>query len=118
MDLSDIDLSEWWAVLTNGEWFVGRRHVDAQADGSRKKKLTSVQKMSIQLTVEPTPKGPRPNLLALTYPWFGVDTLEIPEGALWIAVQAIHGPPWMQLIGSTEKLKLEVRAQRSGLHLA
>jgi hypothetical protein len=114
MDLSDIDLSEWWAVLTNGEWFVGQ-HGQASND---KRKLTHIQKMSIQLTVEPTPKGPRPNLLALTYPWFGVDTLEIPEGALWIAVQAIHGPPWMQLIGSTEKLKLEVRANRSGLHLA
>jgi hypothetical protein len=109
--MDEIRLSEWWAVLTNGEWFVGRRPTGTA------RKLESLQKLVFQFGMMETPKGLRPHVVALTYPWF-TETLEIPEGALWTAVQALHGPPWANLIGSTEKLKLEERAKRSGLHLA
>jgi len=106
-----IDLNEWWTVLTNGEWWAGTR------DG---RKLDRLQKLSFQFGMIETPGGIRPKMVALTYPWFGIPFMIIPEGALWIAVSAYQSPEvdWAAVIGSTEKLKLEQRAQRSGLHLA
>lgn len=112
--MDKIDLNEWWTVLTNGEWWVGTR----AADNARK--LEHLQKLSFQFGMIETPQGIRPKMIALTFPWFGHETLIIPEGALWDAVSAYRGPEvdWAAVLGSTEKLKLEQRAQRSGLHLA
>jgi hypothetical protein len=64
------------------------------------------------------PKGPRPIISVLTYPWL-TDTIEVPPGALWIAVTSFHNhAQWKVVIQSTENLKLEERAKRAGLHLA
>lgn len=113
-----MDLSEWWACCSNGEWFCGKR---GGASNTRSK-LTSLQKLVFQFGILETPRGPRPHVVVLTYPWL-TDSLDIPEGALWIAVQAMsHSPdgdpvPWETIIGSTEKLKVERNAKKAGLHL-
>jgi len=107
--MQDFDVSEWWCVFTNGLQFVGRRNPGERCA------LVNVQGLTIQMTVEPGPGGlPRPHLLALTYPWFGIETLRIPDGALWIACEAMTGVPWERILLSTEKLKI---AKRSGLLL-
>lgn len=113
--MDKIDLNEWWTVLTNGEWWAGTR-----AGGAEQRKLEHLQKLSFQFGMIETPGGIRPKVIALTYPWMGMDTMVIPEGALWNAISAYRTPEidWAAVIGSTEKLKLEQRAQRSGLHLA
>ena len=115
-----IDLNEWWTVLTNGEWWCGRRGTPNISSPTENRKLENLQKLSFQFGMIETPGGIRPKMVALTYPWMGMDTMIIPEGALWNAVSAYHSPEidWAAVIGSTEKLKLEQRAQRSGLHLA
>jgi hypothetical protein len=119
-----IDLSEWWTVLTNGEWWAGKRGNTSKADDSGRvtdgRKLECLQKLSFQFGMIETPGGIRPKMVALTYPWLGMETMIIPDGALWTAVSAYRSPEidWAAVIGSTEKLKLEQRAQRSGLHLA
>jgi hypothetical protein len=112
---NEIDLSAWTTVCTNGEWFCGRR-------SPTNRKLESLQKLVFQFGILETPKGPRPHVVVLTYPWL-TDSIEIPEGALWVAVQAMpYSPdgepvPWGQIIGTTEQLKLERNAKRAGLHL-
>jgi hypothetical protein len=110
--MDKINLNEWWTVLTNGEWWAGTRGPD--------RKLENLQKLSFQFGMIETPGGIRPKIVALTYPWMGMDNMVIPEGALWNAISAYRTPEidWASVIGSTEKLKLEQRAQRSGLHLA
>ena len=116
--MEELDLNEWFTVLTNGEWWCGRRKV-AQTNGSSEgRKLESLQKLVFQFGMLETPQGIRPHVVALTYPWFGMETMVIPEGALWNTVLSYKDVPWAQILGSTEKLKLEQRAQRSGLHLA
>jgi len=85
-----INVSEWWAVLTNGEWFCGKRPGD-------KRLLTHLLKLQLPFTPE----------------------LNIPEGAIWLNVTAIHQPEqWDLLIENANKLKIEARAQRAGIHLA
>ena len=113
MSLTGIDLSEWWVVLTNGEWFCGKR-----AEAPRARTLISLQKVSLPMGIEETPKGARPVISVLTYPWL-VESLEVPEGSVWIAVTAMNNHErWAPIIASTEALKLEKRANRAGLHLA
>lgn len=127
--MSDIDLSEWWACCAGGDWFCGKRAsgaaVSVAAPDGRKlpsRKLESLQKLVFQFGILETPRGPRPHVVVLTYPWL-TDSLDIPEGALWIAVQAMtHSPdgepiPWGQIIGTTEQLKVERNAKKAGLHL-
>jgi hypothetical protein len=111
--MDKINLNEWWAVLTNGEWWAGKRSESGR-------RLESLQKLSFQFGMIETPGGIRPKMVALTYPWLGKEFLDIPEGALWEAISEYSSPEidWAAVIGSTEKLKLEQRAQRSGLHLA
>jgi hypothetical protein len=106
-----IDLTCWWAVLTNGEWFVGMRE-------SEEKTLKNLQKLTIQFGIIPNEKGQgRPHTAVLTYPWFR-DALDIPEGALWMRIHEFNNPKdWAGTIELTEKLKLEQRAARAGLHL-
>jgi hypothetical protein len=104
-----IDVSEWWAVLTNGEWFVGRRDGDT---------LTHLQKALIQSGIEQTERGARPATQFITMPWL-VESLVIPKGALWIAIDALENRVGAaKMIASSEKLKLEARAQKVGIHLA
>jgi hypothetical protein len=113
MDASEIDLNEWWAVCTNGEWFCGKHPVlDSRV-------LESLQKISMPFSVQPTKSGGvAPRTDVLVYPWF-TDRLAVPEGALWISLQALkHAAPWEKLIAASEHLKMQQRAQRSGLHLA
>lgn len=98
--MSNTDPSEWWTVLTNGEWFIGKRIG---------RTLRSLHKL-----IMPTPEKPQ----CLIFPWLGVDSLEIPEGALWIACQAIPNIPWAKLLRGSEDLKLRLRAKSAGLHLA
>jgi hypothetical protein len=108
-----VDLGEWWIVLTNGEWFCGKR-----ASSPRANTLLSLQKLVLPMSFQETPKGARPVLGVLTYPWF-VDSLEVPEGSVWIAVNATSDyERWAPIIANTEALKLEKRASRTGLHLA
>jgi hypothetical protein len=110
--MNDFDLNEWWAVLTNGEWFLGKRPAS--------RSLKSLHKLNLPFSVQPTAGGGvAPRTDVLVYPWLGLDSLEIPEGALWISVTAFHcDAPWETLIASSEALKLKQRAKRSGLHLA
>ncbi len=107
-----INVSEWWAVLTNGEWFCGKRPGD-------KRLLTHLLKLQLPFTPEPNEKGLlRPKTSVMLYPWI-VDELNIPEGAIWLSVAAIHQPEqWCLLIENANKLKIEARAQRAGIHLA
>jgi len=108
------DLSEWWVVVTNGERFVGKRR---QKDNGRYR-LESIQKVEWPFGIVPDERGnSRPHVGVLTYPWF-IDSLEIPDGALWISIEAMHNSDaWRSCIESTERVVLEQRVQRSGLHL-
>lgn len=116
-EIGSIDLKEWWLVLSNGEWFCGKKH------SQEPRKLVSLQKASLNMIVEEDGKGQsRPRMLFLTYPWL-FDTLVIPEGGIWSALSEVNPESipvqvLKNVVGSTEKLKLERRAQRSGLHLA
>jgi hypothetical protein len=113
----EIDLTEWWAVSTGGEcWWAGKNANRARGGDSRQ--LENLQKLVFQHGMIETPQGLRPHIVTLTFPWFGIETLAIPEGCLWTSCSAYKGVPWAEILGSTEKLKLEQRAQRSGLHLA
>jgi hypothetical protein len=105
-----IDLNEWSACLTNGEWFCGKRNGDT---------LASLQKLTLPMGLEANEKGQqRPTISVLTYPWI-TDSIEVPKGALWIACTAFENhAAWAAVITSTERLKLEKRAKRVGLHLA
>jgi hypothetical protein len=107
----DIDLSEWWAVLAQGEWFVGTRERDHV--------LASLHKLHMPFSIQPTKGGgAAPRTDVLVYPWF-VDSLVMPEGALWISLDAMpEAAPWAKIIGASEGLKLQQRAKRVGLHLA
>jgi len=108
-----IDLSEWWAVLTNGEWFVGVRQETPGA-----KRLARVQKLQLPISVVENEQGlSRPVVLAMTLPWLNVETLIIPDGALWVAVQSMQGPPWEKIISSTEELKRRTRLLNAGFVL-
>lgn len=111
MNERDIDLNEWWVVLSNGEWWCGKK------DG---KKLVSLNKVNMPFSVQPTQNGGvAPRTDVLVYPWF-TDSLVIPEGAIWSSIPALIycDAPWAKLISASENLKLAVRAKRSGLHLA
>jgi len=102
-------------VLTNGEWWCGTRKSVAD------RALEHLQKLSFQFAMIETPQGIRPKMIALTFPWMGKETMIVPEGAVWDRISEYRSTPeidWASVIGSTEKLKLEHRAQRSGLHLA
>jgi hypothetical protein len=105
-----IDLNDWWMVLWGGEWFVGRR-----ADH----KLSSLQKLQMPFSLIEGPGGlPRPHLAFMTYPWV-LETLVMPADALWISLTGVKNPDQTRMaIYTTEKLKLEERANRSGIHLA
>jgi hypothetical protein len=107
--MQEIKLSEWCVVCTNGEWFCGKR------DPEKARRLVSLQKVLFQFGVEPSSKGPRPKTIVLTYPYHGIEQLDIPEGALWLAATQYQDVPWEELIYTTEKLKVEQRAQRAGL---
>jgi hypothetical protein len=108
--MSEFDLSEWWAVLVQGEWFCGKRAGN---------KLSSLNKINMPFSVQPVGGGIAPRTDVLVYPWF-LDSLVIPEGAaLWISLDAMpNAAPWAKIIMASESLKLEQRAQRSGIHLA
>jgi hypothetical protein len=108
--MSNFDLSEWWAVLVQGEWFCGKREPGG--------KLTSLNKLNMPFSVQPVGGGVAPRTDVLVYPWL-LDSLVIPEGALWISLDAMSSAaPWAKIIMASESLKLEQRAQRSGIHLA
>src|SRR5271154_187199 len=111
MSKREIDPSEWWATLVQGEWFLGKRELGNT--------LASLHKLNLPFSVQPTPGGGvAPRTDVLVYPWF-VDSLVIPEGALWISLDAMpDAAPWVKLITASEGLKLQQRAKRSGLHLA
>jgi hypothetical protein len=105
-----INLNDWWIALWGGEWFCGQRH---------KSKLTNLQKLQMPFSLVEGPGGaPRPHVAFVTCPWL-LETLVLPEDALWISCTALKNPDQTRMsIWSTEKLKLEERAARSGLSLA
>ena len=100
MNSDDIDLSEWWAVLVQGEWFCGTR--------GQGHALESLHKLHMPFSIQPTKGGGvAPRTDVLVYPWF-VDSLVMPEGALWISLDAMpEAAPWVKLISASEALKLQ-----------
>ena len=114
-EAAGFDVSGWWLVHTNGKDFVGKCH-DRLTGGRR---LTCLQGAIIQTTIVPGPGGmPRPKTDVLTIPWF-TDTLDVPDGACWVSLEACDNrAAWGHIIAMTEKLKLEVRASKSHIHLA
>jgi hypothetical protein len=109
-----IDITRWWAVLTNGEWFVGTR----PDGGEESLHLRDLQKAAIQFGVTQNEKGlPRLHIAVMTYPWLRSD-LHVPAGALWLRVSEFsNAKDWPKIIETTEQLKLEQRAKGIGLHL-
>jgi hypothetical protein len=110
-----VDLQDWWIVLWGGEWFCGKRSGYTTPLG----RLDNLQKLQMPFSLVEGPGGaPRPHVAFVTCPWL-LDTLVLPEDALWISCSALKNPDQVRLsIWSTEKLKLEERAARSGLSLA
>jgi hypothetical protein len=107
--MNAIDTSEWWLVLTNGEWFAGRKKEDV---------LLNLQKVQITLGVKPVEGQARPFVQFLTAPWL-IDSLSVPKGAVWIAVDALDNRvAAANMLAATEKLKIENRARKAGIHLA
>jgi len=111
-----VDLQEWWMVLWGGEWFVGKR---SQGPEGPTRKLTSLQKLQMPFTIVEGPGGlPRPHMGFVTYPWV-LDVLVMPDDALWVNLSAVKNPDQTRMaIFTTEKLKLEERANNLGLHVA
>jgi hypothetical protein len=73
----------------------------------------------MQFGMVPNAQGhPRPKIAVMTYPWF-VEELTVPEGALWLSISAFSdSKEWIPVIETTERLKIAVRAERSGVLVA
>jgi hypothetical protein len=96
-----IMLADWWAVCASGAWFVGKR---AEENG---RMLVSLNKLEMQFSVQLSSGAIdiAPKTSVFVYPWFGVESLEIPEGALWIPLASMRGAPWAKMIANAEDLK-------------
>ena len=76
---ASIEAGEWWAVLTNGEWFCGKSQ-GGSSDGSGR--LLSLQKLTIAMGIKENDEGKtRPVISFLTYPWL-MDVMNIPAHEL------------------------------------
>jgi hypothetical protein len=106
------ELKEYFAVLTNGQWLLGRRSEDGR-------KLTDV--LGMILAPLPRKDGTGLAMTVAAHSLLGLEELDVPAGALWIPLddfRAVRHSSWAAIIEKAEQAKARERAEQLGLHVA
>lgn len=103
-----INLKDWTLVISNGAWLVGKLRGDV---------LHEV--LELHHHIVPTPGGGVTAAMLITpFLMIGLDSIDIPEGALKRRLDAFGmDGQWKKLISDAVDMRMNIRAQASGLVL-